>query len=166
MDSSQKSTLIIQTTNILPLSSRLAYKNIVKTIFFNYVIKFKLWVVCLFICLLSDIEESKAENGTCKRYLPEKSLISFKHLDQEQKRKRTTKANLVISESSKVITKKSLLGRHFYGTDDVIWAGFGLVGNTENKLGLIMSNFCEHFLKFSSPMTVQRLSNDCPKTIQ
>ena len=32
-------------------------------------------------------------------------------------------------------------GRHFYGTENEIWAGFGPVGNTEKKFGLIMSNF-------------------------
>ena len=26
-------------------------------------------------------------------------------------------------------------GKHFYGTENVIWAGFGLVGNTEKKIG-------------------------------
>ena len=26
-------------------------------------------------------------------------------------------------------------GRHFYGTENEIWAGFGLVGNTEDKIG-------------------------------
>ena len=30
---------------------------------------------------------------------------------------------------------------HFYGTEIEIWAGFGLVINTEKKSGLIMINF-------------------------
>ena len=30
---------------------------------------------------------------------------------------------------------------NFYGTEIEIWAGFGPVGSTEKKLGLIMSNF-------------------------
>jgi hypothetical protein len=30
---------------------------------------------------------------------------------------------------------RSCTGRHFYGTENEIWAGFGLVGNTEKKLG-------------------------------
>ena len=29
----------------------------------------------------------------------------------------------------------------FYGTGIEIWAGFGLVGITEKKIGMIMSNF-------------------------
>ena len=28
---------------------------------------------------------------------------------------------------------RSCAGRHFYGTENVFWAGFGLVGNTEKK---------------------------------
>ena len=37
---------------------------------------------------------------------------------------------------------KRRAGRHFYGTENEIWAGFGPVGNTEKKrFGLIMSNF-------------------------
>ena len=36
---------------------------------------------------------------------------------------------------------RSRAGRHFYGTENVIWAGFGPVGNTEKKIGPIMSNF-------------------------
>ena len=32
-------------------------------------------------------------------------------------------------------------GRHFYGTENLIWAGFRPVGNTEKKIGPIMSNF-------------------------
>ena len=36
----------------------------------------------------------------------------------------------------------SLVGRHFHGTEKDIWAGFGLVGETEKKVfGPIMSNF-------------------------
>ena len=34
---------------------------------------------------------------------------------------------------------------NFYGTEIEIWAGFGPVGITEKKLGLIMSNFCVRF---------------------
>ena len=30
---------------------------------------------------------------------------------------------------------RSRVGRHFYETENVIWAGFGLVGNAEKKLG-------------------------------
>ena len=29
---------------------------------------------------------------------------------------------------------RSHLGKHFYGTENVIWAGFGPVGNTEKKI--------------------------------
>ena len=32
-------------------------------------------------------------------------------------------------------------GRHFYGTENEIWASFGPVGNTEKNWGPIMSNF-------------------------
>ena len=32
---------------------------------------------------------------------------------------------------------RSRAGRHFYGTENVIWAGFG----PKKKFGLIMSNF-------------------------
>ena len=28
---------------------------------------------------------------------------------------------------------RSRAGRHFYGTENVIWAGFGPIGNTEKK---------------------------------
>ena len=42
------------------------------------------------------------------------------------------------------LTAKSLYGsragRHFYGTENEIWAGFGPVGNNKN-MGPIMSNF-------------------------
>ena len=38
---------------------------------------------------------------------------------------------------------RSPTGRHFYGTENEIWAGFGPVGNTEKKWGPIMSNFSE-----------------------
>ena len=38
---------------------------------------------------------------------------------------------------------------NFYGTGIEIWAGFGPVGNTEKKLGPIMSNFLGWFLKVS-----------------
>jgi hypothetical protein len=34
---------------------------------------------------------------------------------------------------------------NFYGTEIEIWAGFGPVGNTEKKIGPIMSNFWERF---------------------
>jgi hypothetical protein len=46
---------------------------------------------------------------------------------------------------------RSRAGRHFYGTENEIWAGFGPVGNTEEKnCGLIMSNFFEGvFFMFS-----------------
>ena len=30
---------------------------------------------------------------------------------------------------------RSVAGRHFYGTENVIWTGFGPIGNTEKKLG-------------------------------
>ena len=30
---------------------------------------------------------------------------------------------------------RSCAGRYFYGTENEIWAGFGLVGNTEKRLG-------------------------------
>jgi hypothetical protein len=29
---------------------------------------------------------------------------------------------------------RSCIGRHFYGTENVIWAGFGPIGNTEKKV--------------------------------
>ena len=34
---------------------------------------------------------------------------------------------------------KSLAGKHFYGTENVIWAGFGPIGNTENNLTYLRS---------------------------
>ena len=41
---------------------------------------------------------------------------------------------------------RSHTGRHFYGTENVIWAGFWPIGNTEKtNFGQIMSNFWEHF---------------------
>ena len=37
---------------------------------------------------------------------------------------------------------RSRARRHFYGTENVIWVGFGPIGNTEKKyFWLIMSNF-------------------------
>ena len=36
---------------------------------------------------------------------------------------------------------RNCAGRHFYETENEIWAGFGPVGNTEKKLGPTMSNF-------------------------
>jgi hypothetical protein len=38
---------------------------------------------------------------------------------------------------------------NFYEREIAMWAGFGLVGSTEKKLGPIMSNFLEWFLMFS-----------------
>ena len=43
---------------------------------------------------------------------------------------------------------RSLAGRHFYGTKNVIWAGFGPVGNTEKRFGPSMSNFWGRFYVF------------------
>ena len=47
-------------------------------------------------------------------------------------------------------TPKSLLNishmvSNFYGKEIEIWAGFGSVGNTEEKIGSIMSNFWGRF---------------------
>ena len=39
-------------------------------------------------------------------------------------------------------TEVARAGRHFYGTENEIWAGFGPVGNTEKK----MPDY-EHFLR-------------------
>jgi hypothetical protein len=36
---------------------------------------------------------------------------------------------------------RSRAGGHFYGTENEIWAGFWLVGNTKKKFEPIMSNF-------------------------
>ena len=37
---------------------------------------------------------------------------------------------------------RSRAGTHFYGTENVIWAGIGPIGNTEKKkFGPIMTNF-------------------------
>ena len=37
---------------------------------------------------------------------------------------------------------RSRAGRHFYGTENEIWAGIGTAGNTEKKMGgPIMSKF-------------------------
>ena len=37
---------------------------------------------------------------------------------------------------------RSRAGRHFFETENMIWAGFGPIGNTEKKkFGPIMSNF-------------------------
>ena len=52
----------------------------------------------------------------------------------------------LFSKSKLVIKAKSLYrscaGRHFHGTENVIWAGFGPVGSVEKKSGRpIMSNF-------------------------
>ena len=53
----------------------------------------------------------------------------------------TNSNNLIVIESLSVsvicMESKSLYrsraGRHFYGTENVIWAGFGPIGNTEKK---------------------------------
>ena len=42
---------------------------------------------------------------------------------------------------------RSRAGRHFYGTENVIWAGFGPIGNTEKKSWAIMSNFLGWFFR-------------------
>ena len=39
---------------------------------------------------------------------------------------------------SKSLNRKRI-SRHFYGTENEIWAGFGPVGSTENEWGLIMT---------------------------
>ena len=45
---------------------------------------------------------------------------------------------------------RSRAGRHFYGTENEIWAGFGPVGDTEKKnWGPIMTNFWGGFFMFS-----------------
>ena len=36
---------------------------------------------------------------------------------------------------------ESCAGRHFYGTENEIWAGFGPVGSTEKEWRTLMSNF-------------------------
>ena len=42
---------------------------------------------------------------------------------------------------------RSHTGRHFYGTENVIWAGFGPIGNTEKKsLGQLWATFEDGFL--------------------
>jgi hypothetical protein len=41
---------------------------------------------------------------------------------------------------------RSCAGRHFYGAENEIWAGFVPVGNTEKKLGL-MWNFRGQFFQ-------------------
>ena len=50
-----------------------------------------------------------------------------------------------MSVSSGMIVSKSLYislaVSNFYETEIEIWAGFGSVGNTEKKIGPIMSNF-------------------------
>ena len=54
------------------------------------------------------------------------------------------KNNLNISSNYDLVTMslyRSCEGRHFYGTENEIWAGFGVVGNTEKKFGPIKSNF-------------------------
>ena len=51
-------------------------------------------------------------------------------------------------------------GRHLYGTENIIWAGFGLIGNTEKKFGPIMSNFLGHFFwKYYSVRTENCIKN-------
>ena len=45
---------------------------------------------------------------------------------------------------------RSRAGRHFYGTENVIWAGFGPIGNTEKKsLGRLWATFEDVFFMFS-----------------
>ena len=45
---------------------------------------------------------------------------------------------------------KSCAGRHFYGTENEIWAGLGPVGNTEKKgLGLLWATFEDLLFMFS-----------------
>ena len=42
----------------------------------------------------------------------------------------------IIVFSKVIILYRSRAGRHFYGTENEVWAGFGLVGNIEkNNLG-------------------------------
>ena len=44
---------------------------------------------------------------------------------------------------------RSRAGRHFYGTENVIWADFGPVGNTEKKsLGRLWATFKDGFFMF------------------
>ena len=46
--------------------------------------------------------------------------------------------------------KQSHAGRHFFGTENVIWAGFGPIGNTEKKsLGRLWATFQDGFFMFS-----------------
>ena len=54
----------------------------------------------------------------------------------------------------RVFSAKSLFSsraeRHFYGTEIVIWAGFGPIGNTEKKsLGRLWATFRDGFFMFS-----------------
>ena len=44
---------------------------------------------------------------------------------------------------------KSCAGRLFYGTENVIWAGFGPVGNTEKNCGWLWAIFEGGFFMFS-----------------
>ena len=50
---------------------------------------------------------------------------------------------MVITRSHPKSLYRSGAGRHFYGTVNVIWAGFGSVGNTEKKV----KADCEQLLK-------------------
>ena len=43
---------------------------------------------------------------------------------------------------------KSRAGRHFYGTENVIWAGFGQIGNTEKKSDWLSAAFEGGFSSF------------------
>ena len=50
--------------------------------------------------------------------------------------------NIVLNFQVTEQPTESCTGRsHFYGSEYEIWAGIGLVGSTEKKIGPIMSNF-------------------------
>ena len=58
---------------------------------------------------------------------------------------------IICNEAFQIHTKslyRSCAGSHFYGTEHEIWADFRPVGNTEKKIGAIMSNFCLRYFMF------------------
>ena len=89
--------------------------------------------------------------GIYIRHLRPKALASMNQTQQAGKHWTDSqllfwqKLTATVTQWSGRVSAKSLyrshVGSHFYGKKCEIWADFGPVGNTENKIGPIMSNF-------------------------
>ena len=97
--------------------------------------------------------------------MKESRTFKLEHMVSQKERHQTTFAwtqdiltKFFDAKKAHYVTSKSLYkscaGRHFYGRENVIWAGFGPVGNTEKKmLGQLWATFEAYFSCFHGQKT-------------